>query len=85
MGEFHLTIPDSELESRQTSAGYSAVQVTKNQHIILDILNESEILHNLKKKLEDFPGGLVVKNLPANVGDMGSIPGPGRSHMARSS
>ena len=25
----------------------------------------------------DFPGGLVVKNPPANVGDMGSIPGPG--------
>ena len=26
----------------------------------------------------DFPGGTVVKNLPANAGDMGSIPGPGR-------
>ena len=23
------------------------------------------------------PGGLVVKSLPANAGDMGSIPGPG--------
>ena len=32
----------------------------------------------------DFPGGTVVKNLPANVGDMGSIPGPGRSHISRS-
>ena len=29
----------------------------------------------------DFPGGTVVKNLPASVGDTGSIPGPGRSHM----
>ena len=28
----------------------------------------------------DFPGG-AVKNPPANAGDMGSIPGPGRSHM----
>ena len=27
----------------------------------------------------DFPGGSVVKNLPANVGDTGSIPGSGRS------
>ena len=26
-----------------------------------------------------FPGGLVVKNLLANAGDMGSIPGSGRS------
>ena len=29
----------------------------------------------------DFPGGTVVKNLPASAGDMGSIPGPGGSHM----
>ena len=26
-----------------------------------------------------FPGGVVVKNLPANAGDAGSIPGLGRS------
>ena len=26
-----------------------------------------------------FPGGSEVKNLPANAGDMGSIPGSGRS------
>ena len=26
-----------------------------------------------------FPGGSVVKNPPANEGDMGSIPGSGRS------
>ena len=32
----------------------------------------------------DFPGGAVVKNPPANVGNMGSIPGPVRSHMPRS-
>ena len=31
-----------------------------------------------KKKLSwDFPGGAVVKNLPANAGDMGLSPGPG--------
>ena len=27
------------------------------------------------------PGGSVVKNMPADAGDMSSIPGPGRSHM----
>ena len=32
----------------------------------------------------DFPGGTVVKNSPANAGDKGSSPGPGRSHMPRS-
>ena len=31
-----------------------------------------------------FPCGSVVENLPANAGDMGSIPGPGGSHMSRS-
>ena len=28
-----------------------------------------------------FPGGSVVKNLPANAGDMGSIHNLGRSHI----
>ena len=38
----------------------------------------------LAKRIQDFPGGTVVKNLPANEGDMGLIPGPGRAHMQRS-
>ena len=28
-----------------------------------------------------FPGGSVVKNLPAKIGDMGSVPDSGSSHM----
>ena len=31
-----------------------------------------------------FPGGAVVKNPPANAGDTGLSPGPGRSHMLQS-
>ena len=34
---------------------------------------------------QGFPGSSVVKNLPANAGDTGSIPGPGRYHMLWSS
>ena len=34
--------------------------------------------------MKDFPGGSVVKNPPANAGDTGLSPGPGRSHMPRS-
>ena len=30
---------------------------------------------------EGFPGGSEVKNWPAKVGDTGSIPNLGRSHM----
>ena len=39
---------------------------------------------NQKEKDRDFPGGAVVKNPPANAEDMGSSPGPGRTHMPRS-
>ena len=35
-------------------------------------------------KFLDFPGGSVVKNLTANAGDTGSVPGPGRTHRPRS-
>ena len=38
-----------------------------------------------KQQFGGFPDGAVVKNLPANAGDVGSSPGPGRSHMPRSS
>ena len=40
----------------------------------------------LKKKQsgEDFPGGAVVKNSPANAEATGSSPGLGRSHMPQS-
>ena len=41
---------------------------------------------NENKKSEGFPGGLAVKNLPANIadtGDKGSIPGSGRSSGGR--
>ena len=38
----------------------------------------------LKTTGGDFPGGVVVWNPPANAEDMGSSPGPGRSHRPRS-
>ena len=38
----------------------------------------------LKAQAWGFPGGSVVKNLPANAGDTGLIPGLGRSHLLRS-
>ena len=33
---------------------------------------------------QGFPGGAVIKNPPANAGDTGPSPGPGRSHMPQS-
>ena len=37
------------------------------------------LLEPLLSLLGGFPGDWVIKNLPANAGDMGSIPGLGRS------
>ena len=37
-----------------------------------------------KNKERGWPGGLLVKNLPCNAKDTGSIPGPQRSHMPQS-
>ena len=34
--------------------------------------------------MPDFRGGPVDRNLPDNEEDMGSIPGPGRSHLPQS-
>ena len=54
------------------------------KHNLTNIKNEKEGItrdHTDIKNIirKDFPSGPVVKNLPANAGDMGSIPGPGRS------
>ena len=38
----------------------------------------------MKNDLRDFPGGAMVKSLPASAGDTGSSLGPGGSHMPRS-
>ena len=48
--------------------------------------NSMEIPQKIKNKITiwGFPGGAAVRNSPANAGDMGSCPGPGRSHMPRS-
>ena len=39
---------------------------------------------NKEERPQDFPGGAVVKNPPANAGDTGLSPGPGRCHMLQS-
>ena len=44
--------------------------------LILLVISEMQI-----KTTRGFPGGSVVKNLPANARNMGSSPGLGRSHM----
>ena len=46
-----------------------------------DVITVSRFVWNHKKpNSQDFPGGTVVKNLPA-TGDMGLVPGSGRFRM----
>ena len=39
----------------------------------------------IRNNYQDFPGGPVVKNLPASAGNTGLTPGPGGSHVPQSS
>ena len=54
--------------------------------VVLSDCQRNRYSTNKKLKMPPlyFLGGPVVKNLPANAGDKGSIPGPGRSHVLRS-
>ena len=45
------------------------------------VMWENILVYFLKMYLGDFPGGRVDKNPPANAGDVGSIPRPGRFHV----
>ena len=51
-----------------------------------DWASKQRVLFLLNQELVSraFPGGSVLKNWPANVGDVVSIPGPGRSHTPQS-
>ena len=45
---------------------------------------KEEDFWRLKGRERDSPGGAVDRSPLANVGDMGSIPDPGRFHMPQS-
>ena len=53
------------------------VLMTKDMAVKLKHLQYS--FNRVHWKIWGFPGGSVVKNLPANAGDQGLIPGSGRS------
>ena len=52
--------------------------------LLLRTIFLKEQMHQIKTSDWGFPGGAVVKNPPANTGNIGSVPGPGRSHMLQS-
>ncbi|XP_032491465.1 E3 ubiquitin-protein ligase BRE1A isoform X1 [Phocoena sinus] len=50
---------------------------------LTDLLQEKHC--TMSQECRGFPHGAVVESPPADAGDRGSCPGPGRSHMSRSS
>ena len=74
-----------ELDDRKTNDSGGTGQRTK---IFFFFLSEETLYRNYQTPLEKptwgFPGGTVVKSLPANAGDTGSSPGLGRSRMPQS-
>ena len=55
------------------------IGIALNLHIILGSIDVLTLFI-----LPDFPFGTVDKNPPADAGDRGLIPGPGRFHMPQS-
>ena len=53
---------------------------------ILNKILASRIQQHTKRIIHHghFPGSAAVENQPANARNIGSVPGPGRSHMLRS-
>ena len=71
-GESNLALNKTTFSSGDETEGFNSTKVTDG--IINRNANNGEIL--------GFPGGPGVKNLPANAGEMDSIPGSGGSHMS---
>ena len=64
------------------------INIQKPQRISSEINSETHIKTHYKQTFKNKRGAslvaLVVKNLPANAADTGSIPDLGRSHMLQS-
>ena len=78
--------PDPLLRLRSTMKGYLCselpVGLGKSSGAAASQFSSFRLSYSLKDiAAQPFPGGAVVKNPPANAGDTGSSPGPGRSHM----
>ena len=73
-----ISIKIEDAHSLQPSNSACRCLFQENSHSLV----QREVYEN--DHYRDFPGGVVVKNPPANAGDTGSSPGRGRSHMLRS-
>ena len=76
-----LLAVNKDTSSKETTKPYGIRCLFFTQlHLLGKWINQHECFTHHWALLHAFPGGSVVKNLPANAGNMGSIPGSGRSH-----
>ena len=57
---------------------------TNGQQAHEKVLNTTNHQENINQSYNEglgFPGGSVLKNLPAHTGNTDSVPDPGRSHL----
>ena len=73
----HPARPHCGTSVRSPTLSLCTVKLSR-AHLLLAFFPDTE---DIKR---GFPGGSAVPNPPANAGDTGSIPGPGRSHMPQS-
>ena len=66
------------------NAYYKFTCLSSPNHIKSDSQREELRALYYKQVSGDFPGGEGDRNPPVNVGDRGSIPGPGKSHVPQS-
>ena len=76
LGEGYMESPLFLTTACESKLSLYKFQLKTKGHSVMSIIPQ--------KKMQGFPGGAVVKNPPANAGDMGSSADPGRSHMSRS-
>ena len=81
MGRGQLAQPRKRKEAKEKGGGNMSVNLVL---LLIDLCLKLCYKSFYKTISWDFPGGAVVKNPPANAGDTGSSPGPGRSHMPQS-
>ena len=84
MAHLNLTTSILTINSNGLKHSYQQEEIMKLNRRKKSKTQPSAVYKTHNFKTQDSPAGTVVKNPPANAGDMGSIPGPGRSHMLRS-
>ena len=76
-----LNVRPDTLKLLEENIGRTLFDINHSNIFLIHLLKQLEIKTKINKWDQGFPDGAVVKNPPANAGDTGLSPCPGRSHM----